>query len=286
MDLLTLKGMIGAGDKITRSFLLQGYPVLAEAISPAVYFAAVLYWALLGYKIYGGHAALEWREILAKTVMTCGVFGALSWSGLALTIYEIFVTSMESAGGTIMGGKQSVDMLDGLMNNASAIAALLRSGGWSSFSASAEGLLILVVNCVLFVVALVYMAISKYGLAITMLLLPLFVGFAFFEQTRQWFMNWLSMMLNFTFVYILVIAIVRLGFLAFGDYIDAVGNAATFTDRVLIKYEYVNNLLILELILIIFMLQVKGWAAALSGGAAVQGVSGLMRLARLFKGLK
>ena len=139
-----------------------------------------------------------------------------------------------------------------------------------------------VVNCILFILALVYMTIAKFGLAITMVLLPVFVGFFFFEQTRQWAMNWLGQMLNFCFIYFLVIAIVRFGFLAFGDAIDEAGKAASVTDAGRIDVQQIAYLYIVEGVLIIFMLQVKGWAAALAGGASVQGVSLLMMVGRMF----
>lgn len=286
MSALTLKGLIAASDGVTTSFLSQTYPAIASAISPAIYFAAVLYWTLLGYKVYAGHAPLEWREVLAKTVMTFAVFGTLSWSGFALVIYNVFVSFMESAAGTIMAGQSTANMLDALYVNADKVSETLRAVDWYQISAILEGMLILVLNCLLFIIALVYMTIAKFGLAITMVLLPLFIGFSMFKETRQWFMNWVSKMLNFTLIYILVIAIVRFGFLAFGDFIDEVGKAAGYVDAKLITGQQVAYLYILEGVLIIFMLQVKGWAAGLSSAASVQGVSLLMMAARSLKGGK
>ncbi|AIY44194.1 Inner membrane protein of type IV secretion of T-DNA complex, VirB6 (plasmid) [Collimonas arenae] len=280
MSTLTLTGLIGAADGITTSFLTQTYPAIASAISPAITYAAILYWALLGYKVYAGNSPLEWRDVLTKAVMTSAVFGTLNWGGLALTIYNIFVSFMESAAGTIMAGQPTANMLDALYTNADKVSETLRGVDWYQVNAILEGMGILIVNTILFGVALVYMTIAKFGLAITMVLLPLFIGFAMFSQTRQWFMNWLSMMFNFSLVYILVIAIVRFGFLAFGDYIDEVGKAAGFIDARLITGEQVSYLLIIEAVLIIFMLQIKGWAAALSGGATVGGASLLMMAVR------
>ncbi|MEX3614672.1 MAG: type IV secretion system protein, partial [Burkholderia gladioli] len=104
--------------------------------------------------------------------------------------------------------------------------------------------------------------------AITMVLCPLFVGFLMFPETRQWFMNWVSKMLTFCFMYILVIAIVRFGFLAFGDAIDTAGQAAQATSPDLVTSEQTAQLVIVEGVLILFMLGVRGWASALSGGAS------------------
>lgn len=285
MATFTLAGLIGASDGVTNSFLTNVYPALASAISPAVTYAAILYWALLGYKIYAGHAPLEWRDVLAKTIMTCAVFGTLSWGGFASVIYNAFVSFMDSAAGTIMAGQSTAHMLDALYTNADKVSQTLRGSDFYQISAIIEGMLILIINSVLFGIALVYMTIAKFGLAITMVLLPLFTGFLMFNETRQWFMNWVSKMLNFALIYILVIAIVKFGFEAFGDFINEVGKASNVIDAVLISGESVAYLYIIEVVLIIFMLQVKSWAAALAGGASVQGVSVLMMAARAIKGV-
>lgn len=284
MATLTLQGLISSSDSVTISFLTSTYPAIANAISPALYFAGVLYWVLLGYKVYAGHAPLEWRDLLAKILMTCAVFGSLSWNGFAFVIYNIFVSFMDSASATFMAGQSTTGMLDALFVNANKVSEVLRNAGFYQISAIMEGMVILIINCLLFIIALVYMTIAKFGLAITMVLLPLFIGFSMFRETRQWFMNWVSMMLNFTFIYILVTAIVRFGFLAFGEYIAEVGKAASYADATLITGTQLAYLYIIEGVLVLFMLQVKSWAAMLSGGATVQGVSVIAQAARMLRG--
>ena len=99
-----------------------------------------------------------------------------------------------------------------------------------------------------------------------MALCPLFLGFVMFRETRQWFMNWVSKMLTFCFLYILVIAIVRFGFLAFGDAIDEAGKVARTNG--LLNSGQVSQLVIVEGVLILFMVSVRSWAAALAGGVS------------------
>lgn len=109
MASITLQGMLGGADNVTATFLSQTYPALARAVELPLYYAAIIYWVLLGYKVYAGHAPFSWKDFLAKTVMTVGVLGTLRWNGLAKQIYDIFVTSMESAGSIPIGmrwGKQ------------------------------------------------------------------------------------------------------------------------------------------------------------------------------------
>jgi type IV secretion system protein VirB6 len=280
MATVTVAGMISAADGITQSFLTQTYPAFASAVSTPIYWVAVLYWAVFGYRIYAGHEPMKWTALLAKAFMTTAVFSALSWGGLGHAIYGFFASLMEGAASTIMSGQSTASMLDALYNNVGQVSALMQKVSWYQFGTILLGYGLFNLNCALFILALAYMTIAKFGLAIAMVLLPIFVGFFFFEQTRQWAMNWLSKMLNFCFIYILVIAIVRFGFLAFGDAIDEAGKAGGVTDASFISVQQVAYLYIVEGVLIIFMLQVKGWAAALAGGASVQGVSLLMMVGR------
>lgn len=266
MASMTLQGLVGAADGVTHSFLSQTYPAIAGAIEQPVYLAAVLYWALLGYKVYAGYAPVQWKDILAKSFMTVAVFGTLHWGGLAQWIYNAFVSFMEGAAATVMAGKPTAQMLDALWSNAEAVSKRLRSVDFYQIAMILDGLLLFILNCILFVLALVYMTIAKFGLAITMVLCPLFIGFLMFPETRQWFMNWVGKMLTFCFMYILVIAIVRFGFLAFGEAIEAAGTLAQSDG--LATSEQTAQLIIVEGVLILFMLGVRSWASALSGAAA------------------
>lgn len=275
---MTLQGLVGAADGVTQTFLSQTYPAIASAISTPIYLVAILYWALFGYKVYAGYAPMQWKDILAKCVMTVAVFGTLNWGGLAQTLYNAFVSFMEGAAATVMAGKPTAKMLDALWNNVGVVSSRLRSVDFYQFAMICDGILLFVVNCILFVLALVYMTIAKFGLAITMVLLPLFVGFLMFPETRQWFMNWVSKMLTFCFMYILVIAIVRFEFLAFGDAIDTAGKVGQ--SEMLATSEQTAQLVIVEGVLILFMLGVRSWASALAGGASAS-TGTLVMLARM-----
>lgn len=277
---MTLQGLVGAADGVTQSFLSQTYPAIAGAISTPIYFAAILYWVVFGYKVYAGYAPMQWKDLLAKIVMTVSVFGTLNWGGLAQIVYNAFVSFMEGAAATVMAGKPTAQMLDALWSNVDSVSKTLRQANLYQIAMILDGLLLFVMNCVLFVIALVYMTIAKFGLAVTMVLCPLFIGFLMFPETRQWFINWVSKMLTFCFMYILVIAIVRLGFLAFGDAIDSAGNAAQAISPDFVSSEQTAQLVIVEGVLILFMLGVRGWASALAGGAS-SSTGTLIMLARM-----
>lgn len=286
MSALTLDGFVGAADSVTENFLAHVYPAIASAISPALYYAGILYWALFGYKIYAGYSALEWRDLLAKIFMTCAVFGSLSWGGFASQIYHVFVSFMESAAATMFAEEPATKTLNALFIHADQISKTLLKSSFYQINAIIEGSIILILNCLLFTITLFYMTISKLGLAITMVLLPLFIGFSLFKETRQWFMNWVSKMFHFALMYILVIAIVQFSFSAFDHYILEVGNAANYLEAQQISSEMVTNLYIVEFVLIIFMLQIKEWAAFLSGVVIAEGGSAITKTIKTIRSVR
>lgn len=280
MAQLTLEGLIGATDELTTSFVAQVFPDLAELVSPAVYLIAVAYWAVLGFTIYNGQAIKYW-DLAQRMFLTAMVFLTLNWSTGGLVFYQAWGGFTESIAAKIMsGGVNSTSMLDALYVNVGKVASVLMNVSWRQFAMIMMGYGLFVINCILFVVAVLNMLIAKFGVAISMSILPILVAFFFFPQTRGWGMNWLSKMLNFSLIYILSIAIIRFGYSVFGDAINEVAQTATISDAALMTAQQYGTLLIVEGVLIICMLQVRGWAAALSSGATVGGSSLVMMAVR------
>ena len=280
MAQLTLEGLIGATDELTTSFVAQVFPDLAELVSPAVYLIAVAYWAVLGFTIYNGQAVKYW-DLAQRMFLTAMVFLTLNWSTGGLVFYQAWGGFTESIAAKIMsGGVNSTSMLDALYVNVGKVASVLMNVSWRQFAMIMMGYGLFVINCILFVVAILNMLIAKFGAAISMSILPILVAFFFFPQTRGWGMNWLSKMLNFSLIYILSIAIIRFGYSVFGDAINEVAQTATISDAALMTAQQYGTLLIVEGVLIICMLQVRGWAAALSSGATVGGSSLVMMAVR------
>ncbi|WP_223253594.1 type IV secretion system protein [Chromobacterium amazonense] len=285
----SIDSILGAADGMTLSFLAKTYPALASSVSTPIYLVAVLYWAVFGIKVYAGHAGLQWKDFLGKTVLTVAAFAVLSWSGLAQIVYGMFANFMESAAATILAGKSTDSMINALWSGMNHVANILMSKDVFKLAMVIQGLVLFILNCVMFTLAVGYMTYAKIGLCITMLLLPLFVGFFFFEQTRQWGMNWINKMMNFAFIYILSIAIIRFGFALFGKAIDDAGKivdvvaeqgvAAGAMQGVLVSNQLAYFYLV-EGVLIFFLLGVRSWAAALTSSAS-SGTGTLVMMARM-----
>ena len=280
MAQLTLEGLIGATDEVTTSFVAEVFPNLAELVSPLVYVVAVGYWVALGLSIYNGQSVKYW-DITKRAMLTSLIFLTLNWGSGGAVFYQAWGTFTESVAAKIMsGGSTTTSMLDALYVNVGKVASVLMNVSWRQFAMILMGYGLFLINCILFVVAILNMLIAKFGAAISMAILPILIAFFFFSETRQWGMNWLSKMLNFSLIYILSIAIIRFGYSVFGDAINEVAQTATISDAALMTAQQYGTLLIVEGVLIICMLQVRGWAAALSSGATVGGSSLVMMAVR------
>lgn len=271
---LTLKGLIGSTDEVTTSFVAEVFPNLAALVEPLVWTLAVAYWAVLGIQTYNGKISVAPWDLVKRALLTFLVFLTLNWSSGGSALYQIWGAWTESIAAQIMSrGVDSTSMLDALYVNVGQVASTLMNVSWRQFGMIIMGSGLFMLNCIMFVAAILNMLIAKFGAAIVMSILPILVGFIFFEQTRQWTMSWFSKMLNFSLIYILSIAIVRFGYSIFGQAIDEVANTATITDAALITAQQWGTLVIVEGVLIICLLQVRGWAASLASSATVGGSS-------------
>lgn len=289
---ISFDGILASVDHVVAVFLKETYPHMAGSLSDVVYLTTVIYWVVLGLRIYAGHEPVRWNIILSRAVMTLAAFSVLRWGGLAGQVYGFFTTMMDGVVAMTAEQGETVAMINGLWNDVGQVAAAMMKVSSLQFGIVLQGYGLFVMNCILFAVTLVYLTMAKMGLAITMLLLPVFVSFFLFEQTRQWAMNWISVMLNFCFIYMLVFLLLRLGLAAFAGQIrETTAIADAFNDigtPKLMKGQVQNvaYLYLIEIILILFMLQVKSWAAALSRGTFAQGRQVAGSVAQVLSGRK
>lgn len=271
---LTLRGLVGATDEVTRSFVAEVFPNIAGMVEPLVWTLAVGYWVALGLQMYNGHVSVKGWDIVKRAMLTALVFTTLNWSQGGSMLYDVWGAWTEGIAAKVMsGGQDTPTMLDALYENVGQVSSTMMNVNWRQVAMIVMGAGLFVLNCILLIVAILNMLIAKFGAAIVMAILPVLIGFIFFEAVRQWAMNWFSKMLNFSLIYILSIAVVRFGYQIFGEAIDEVANTATISDAALLTAQQWGTLVIVEGVMIICMLQVRGWAAALSSGAAVGGSS-------------
>jgi type IV secretion system protein VirB6 len=276
-------------DDLCVAFLSDIYPKLAALVADPVYYLMLLYWAFMLMAFFGGRVSLTPADFLKKILLSFIILFMLApgWNNtLAEHAYKMLVEIMNVTTGNITGGPDTVTLISGIHKGAGNVADYLMGQDIWKMGLILKGFLCLVVNTLFFIIAFFFVLIAKVGLAIMMAIGPLFIGFLLFQSTRQWFYNWVSQLLNFVFMYILIIAIIMFGYKAFGSVMDNIRAISSPIDLVIVSSQ-IDYLMMIEIILLMFLLGVKSWAAALSGGVASHGGAALLLVAGMAaKGFK
>lgn len=273
----TPSAFIASFEMIPEAFLQNTYPAVANALSMPVYLLAVMYVAWYGYSVYDGRAASSAKDLLARLLTVTLVLGTLSWGGFASQLYHMAIELMNGICGTIISGQPVSSTLDGVMAQCNKITNAMLSAGLSNIGIVILGILIYGVTEVFLILASVYIVISKIMLAVVFLLLPLVAACIFWSATRQWFMNWASMVLNAVFIYVLTFAVLKFGF-QFADTYFQKAQGLTGLDAASLTFSQIAFIIPTFGVLFLFLLPVKSWAASMSGGAVVQSLSLINRL--------
>lgn len=269
MALLTLEGSLGATDALVQNFLLHTFPMIADGLNWPVFWACVIYFGFYCGAVYGSHISFSLWDFCKRIFTILMVLSTLHWHNMASKIYNLFFTMSEGMAATIMAGQKTATLIDALFKNVQAVADALRSVSWYQVALIFDGIVLFLLNCILFVIAFVHISVAKYVMAGTMLFLPLVAALALFDLTRGYIAAWLNVMFTYSFLYVLVVLVVRMGFFTFGDVIQEAGALAGggVLNAMKVSSQLVTQLVIAEAVLVLLMLGVKSWAMALGNGA-------------------
>lgn len=263
-------GLLDASDQVIDTFLRTTYPAIASAIAPLITMVLVLYWAVLGIRIYTGYTAIDWSRILNTAFMSVAVLSVLVWGALTHQIYDVFLGLIEELSAAVSTGETASSLLDELWRSVSSASAVLMGDQLSNIGITLQGFGLFMLNCLLFIIIVALMASAKFGLAVTMLLLPVFAAFSLFRVTRQWAMNWIGLMLYCALLYVFIVAIVQTGFLMFENPLRTITSSAKHAVMADLDVAKITYIYLMEGVLIVFLLQARSWAAVLSGNIHTQ----------------
>lgn len=136
-----------------------------------------------------------------------------------------------------------------------------------------------------FIITFAYYLIAKLSLAMVILIGPMFIGSMLFPATRQWGMNWIGQILNYsvTVVFFVILGSLQNDFFQKHLQNAVVGEIASVAQVVgLIPLFFLSTT-----IFILVAWSIPSIASALTGGASVNGFSRtVMSMARWAKGVK
>lgn len=136
-----------------------------------------------------------------------------------------------------------------------------------------------------FAITFAYYLIAKLSLAMVIVIGPLFIGAMLFPATRQWGMNWIGQVLNYS---VTVVFFVILGTLQNDFFKNHLENAVVGDITSLAQVMGLIPLFFLSTVIFILVAwSIPSIASALTGGASVNGFSRtIMSMARWAKGVK
>ena len=149
----------------------------------------------------------------------------------------------------------------------------------------AGGSVAVVLAYLFFIITFAYYLIAKLSLAMVIVIGPLFIGAMLFPATRQWGMNWIGQVLNYS---VTVVFFVILGTLQNDFFKNHLENAVVGDITSLAQVMGLIPLFFLSTVIFILVAwSIPSIASALTGGASVNGFSRtIMSMARWAKGVK
>lgn len=264
-------------DTVLNSYISQTASDLVSAISPTAWILLGVYFVLWGISMLRGLIEEPVTDGLMRLLKLAIVLGLALNVGLYQThVVEFFMKTPDAMAGVLAYGdsaagvnQSTYGMIDTLLNKAidTARAAWdkisITSPG-QAFALGLAGLLIALVGGFFTLAAGVMILLAKISMVLLLALGPVFIMMLMFRTTQRFFEAWLSQVINYMILLVLLLAAVTLFFSLAGEAID---NASAMVDRS-----------VLEALLTVFvacgacswlLFKVEPMASALASGVAL-----------------
>lgn len=258
--------------------LLAKSGALIEKIAPLFSMGFGIYVLLLVFYYYGrglDESVLDLsKRLLGWFIVIALAFNAGAYSNLAISLYGLpeelisWFNETELNVGMLSNGIKAVQDMVGSLD------ALAQEKPWYYVQLHgtifAAKVVVSICGLVLVVFAYFFYLIAKLSLALTLMVGPLFIGAMLFPSSRQYGMNWIGQVLNYSLACLLyaVISVLQMNFVqtkmtgwANKSYIDSVAKA----------WEVSYVMVVMTILFLIVVLSIPNIASALTGGASVDG---------------
>jgi type IV secretion system protein VirB6 len=206
-------------DRITHTFVFDGYNALASFLKAPLASCIVLYIVLMGYALARGLIDKPAHELI-KFCFKLGIIymTAMNWAFFAEHMRDLFVIGSESISSKLMQaldkGRASSSVNQGLQTVLNEILSLgLRLfdlGTWRKPTPYLAGMMVFLSGAITVGLAFIEIVVAKLMMAITLATAPLFISFILYEQTKSLFERWLNLLIGFSCVLIFVSSVIGL----------------------------------------------------------------------------
>ena len=258
--------------------LLVKSGALIEKIAPLFSMGFGIYVLLLVFYYYGrglDESVLDLsKRLLGWFIVIALAFNASMYSSLAVSLYGLpeelisWFNETELNVAMLSSGVKSIQDMVAALDN------LLAGKDWYyiqlQITVFTAKVVVSICGLILVIFAYFFYLIAKLSLALTLMIGPLFIGALLFPSSRQYGMNWIGQVLNYSLACLLyaVISVLQMSFVqskmagwASTSYINSVAKA----------WEVSYVMVIMTILFLIVVLSIPNIASALTGGAAVDG---------------
>lgn len=211
------------------------------------------------------------KKMLGWLLLIALAFNATNYAALAKMLYDL----PDSMIGWYSGSKLTPNLFSNAYENIAkivkAILVLTKGMGLTDFAMKAlAGISILIVvlcGVILVAFSFFYYLIAKLCLALVLMVGPFYIGFALFPATRQYAMNWVGQILNYSFTCLLyaVISMLQMSFVT--EKLNGWGTGKIANTGVLINI--ILTMIPITVLFVMLVWSVPSIASALTGGAGV-----------------
>lgn len=290
-------------DNTVLTNLAGGTANLANIVAPAFQAVFLVYVVFVAWSYWQNNASIESSAIdLVKRVVVWGLILGFSMniSGYNSTIVPLVLGLGDGLSQAFTGGgATNAVALDTLATQIVDIVNANASAAWevegigekigAVIGSTFDNALILITSSLFFVIAAAYIVLVKIFLAILVVLGPIFIAFLLFPATRQYGMNWINQVLNYSLLTLLV-NIAGGFFIAYvntvlGGITGAGGAAGALIFNDVVAMSAIIQIVLATLMFVIILWKLPELASSLAGGMAANGFGQLMNTARMAKQL-
>lgn len=257
-------------DHVVNGFLIDGYSRLRDACLTPLRLCLTIYVAMYGVLMLTGRAQLSYREVMSKLGVMLLVYVLATSADVYTGVLErLFVSSPAAIANVVVGGGGATGQnaaMDNFYNAGMDVGNKIWdrghvAGPWSPFVAA---LVVYALTLGVAAYAAFLLALAKVALAILLILTPLFALLYLFGGTRRLFEGWLSQVIHYALIPILVYGVLGLILsIAQADLaaLDANSDFATM--------KQVLNLGFVGIVAILLLAQVMWIAEGIAGGVTL-----------------
>lgn len=273
-------------DTTVTDTIAGGTANLLAIVAPAFQAVFIVYVMFVVWSYWAGNSSVESTAIdLVKRIV---IWGLVLGFSMNLGRYNSFILPMvlglgDGLSQAFNGAATSdANVLDGLAsqvldlvneNGEEASELTMPFGLGAYINITLKSLMIMICFALFLVLAAAYITLAKVFLAILAVIGPIFIGFLLFPSTRQYGMNWLNQVLNYSILLLLLNIVAGL----FINYLDA-SLSGGLEDT--ISNGSVLHLVLATLMMFIILMKLPEIASGLAGGVAANGFSNLAQIAR------